>query len=67
MKYGYMGKILRVNLSKEEISFAEPEETFYRRYFGGRGLITYFLLKELEPGIDPLTPDNKLILSLIHI
>lgn len=63
MKYGYMGKILRVNLSKEEISFAEPEETFYRRYFGGRGLIAYFLLKELEPGIDPLTPDNKLIFA----
>jgi len=63
MNYGYMGKILRVNLSKEEISFEEPVEAFYRRYFGGRGLIAYFLLKELELGIDPLTPANKLIFA----
>jgi len=63
MNYGYMGKILRVNLSNEKISFEEPEETFYRRYFGGRGLIAYFLLKELKQGIDPLTPDNKLIFA----
>ena len=63
MKYGYMGTILRVNLSTERVSFEKPEETFYRRYFGGRGLIAYFLLKELEPRIDPLTPDNKLIFA----
>jgi len=28
MSYGYMGKILRVNLSKEKISFEEPEITY---------------------------------------
>lgn len=63
MNYGYMGSILRVNLSEERISFEQPEEVFYRRYFGGRGLIAYFLLTELEPRIDPLGPDNKLIFA----
>lgn len=63
MNYGYMGKILRVNLRKERISFEQPEEVFYRRYFGGRGLIAYFLLTELKPGIDPLSPSNKLIFA----
>ena len=63
MNHGYMGTILRVNLSKKRISFEQPEEAFYRRYFGGRGLIAYFLLTELELGIDPLTPDNKLIFA----
>jgi aldehyde:ferredoxin oxidoreductase len=63
MNYGYMGSILRVNLSKERISFEKPKEAFYRRYFGGRGLIAYFLLKELEPRIDPLAPHNKLIFA----
>ncbi|MDH5770234.1 MAG: aldehyde ferredoxin oxidoreductase family protein [Candidatus Bathyarchaeota archaeon] len=61
MNYGIMGNILRVNLRKERISVEQLEETFYRRYFGGRGLIAYFLIKELEPGVDPLAPDNKLI------
>jgi len=60
---GYTGKILRVNLSDKSISIEEPNEKFYRRYFGGTALIGYYLLKELKPGIDPLGPDNKLIFS----
>ncbi len=60
---GYTGKILRVNLSDKSISIEEPDDKFYRRYFGGTALIGYYLLKELKPGIDPLGPDNKLIFS----
>jgi len=60
---GYTGKILRVNLSDRSTSIEEPDEKFYRRYFGGTALIGYYLLKELKPGIDPLGPDNKLIFS----
>ncbi len=60
---GYTGKILRVNLSDKSISIEEPDDKFYRQYFGGTALIGYYLLKELKPGIDPLGPDNKLIFS----
>ncbi|UCH02530.1 MAG: aldehyde ferredoxin oxidoreductase family protein [Candidatus Bathyarchaeota archaeon] len=63
MPNGYMGKILRVNLSRDKIKVEENDEVFYRRYFGGRALIAYFLLKELHKGIDPLGPKNKLIFS----
>ena len=63
MKNGFTGKILRVNLNKEKISFETLEETFYRKHFGGRGLISYILLNELEPKIDPLGPENKLIFA----
>ena len=63
MPYGYNGKILRVNLSNNKISTEEPDEVFYRRYFGGRGIISYYLLKELRPGVDPLGPENKLIFA----
>ena len=63
MENGFRGKILRINLNNEKISSETLEETFYRRYFGGRGLISYYLLNELEPGIDPLGPDNKLIFA----
>lgn len=63
MPYGYNGKILRVNLSSGRIWEEHPEEDFYRRYFGGRGFISYYLLKELKPGIDPLGPDNPLIFA----
>jgi aldehyde:ferredoxin oxidoreductase len=63
MRYGYMGNILRVNLIKEEVNTEHPSELFYRTYFGGRGLIAYYLLRELEAGIDPLGPDNKLVFA----
>jgi aldehyde:ferredoxin oxidoreductase len=63
MAYGYNGKLLRVNLSNGEISTEEPNEVFYRRYMGGRGFISYYLLKELKPGIDPLGPENKIIFA----
>ncbi len=32
-------------------------------FLGGKGLGTAYLLKELSPGIDPLGPDNKLIIT----
>lgn len=60
---GYNGKILRVNLSDGTISVDEPDELFYRRYFGGRCFISYFLLKELPRSADALGPENKLIFA----
>jgi len=63
MENGFTGKLLRVNLNTEKISVETLEKTFYRRYFGGRGLISYYLLKELEPKINPLGPENKLIFA----
>ena len=63
MNDSFTGKILRVNLDKETTSTETIEETFYRCHFGGRGLISYILLNELEPKIDPLGPKNKLIFA----
>jgi len=63
MEKSFTGKILRVNLSKKKVSSETLKESFYRRYFGGRGLIAYYLLKELNPRIDPLGPENKLIFA----
>jgi len=64
MSYGYTGKVLRINLTSGSIGVEEPEEKFYRRYFGGVGFVGYYLLNELEPGVDPLGTDNKLIFAL---
>ncbi|HEY91824.1 MAG TPA: aldehyde ferredoxin oxidoreductase family protein [Dehalococcoidia bacterium] len=60
---GYTGKILRVDLSTGQTTVEEPDNKFYRQYFGGTALIGYYLLKELKPGIDPLGPENKLVFS----
>jgi len=63
MPYGYNGKILRVDLSRGATSVDELDELFCRKYLGGAGFVTYFLLKELRQGIDPLGPENKLIFA----
>ena len=64
MKNGCNGKILRVNLSNNSIMVEEPEEDFYRTYFGGWGFVAYYLLKEVPPEVEPLSPENKLIFAL---
>ena len=61
---GYNGRILRVNLSDNSISVETIDELFCRKYLGGAGFVSYFLLKELPGGIDPLGPDNKLVFAL---
>ena len=64
MDNGCNGKILRVDLSSVAIRTEEPGEDFYRTYFGGWGIVAYYLLKEVPPGTDPLSPENKLIFAL---
>ena len=63
MGKGYTGQILRVNLTNGKISVDTQSDTWYRTYFGGTGIIAYYLMKELEPGVDPLGPENKLIFA----
>lgn len=60
---GYMGKILRVNLTDKRITEEELEESVARQFLGGRGLGAKILFDELKPGIDPLGPENKLVVA----
>jgi len=61
--FGYTGKILRIDLTKNKVTIEHQDENFYRTYLGGWGVIAYYLLRELPKGIDPLGPDNKLIFA----
>lgn len=63
MALGYNGTIFKVDLSKQTSAKEHPDPVFYRRYMGGWGFIAYYLLKELKPGVDPLSPDNRLIIA----
>ncbi|TFH53718.1 MAG: aldehyde ferredoxin oxidoreductase, partial [Methanothrix sp.] len=60
MSYGYMGKILRVDLSKGEIKDELIDDEIYKNFLSGYGLAAKILFEELEPGIDPLGPKNIL-------
>ncbi len=54
-------RFLRVDLSNEEISTETLPNDF--EYIGGKGFGVHHLLKELKPGIDPISHDNILIFA----
>jgi aldehyde:ferredoxin oxidoreductase len=63
MKFGASGKILRVNLTTASFKTEHLPESFYRLYPGGKAQAGYFLLKEMQPGTDPFSPDNLLVIA----
>lgn len=63
MNFGYAGKILHVDLTNHRIEIEEPEAAFYRRYLGGRGIGYHYLMKMVPPRIDPMDPENILVMA----
>lgn len=62
--FGYNGRILFINLTKNTTHIEEPDENWYRQYVGCSPMAAYFLLKEIAAGIDPLSEDNVLVFTV---
>lgn len=60
---GWVGKILRVDLTNKNYQVEDLDEVLARNYIGGRGLATRMLYDEINPAIDPLSHENKLIFA----
>jgi aldehyde:ferredoxin oxidoreductase len=60
---GWMGTILRVDLTSGEIRREALDPNLAFNYVGGRGLATKILYDELDIECDPLSPDNMLIFA----
>ena len=60
--YGYCGKILRVNLTEKSVATYIPDEKDLREFIGGAGLAVklHYDMKTFE--VDPLSPENVLVL-----
>ena len=54
-------KILRVNLTKGTCESEPLNMDWAADYLGQRGLATKYLVEEIDPKVDPLSPDNKMI------
>ena len=61
--YGWMGTVLRVDLATGTIKKESLDMNAAKDYLGCRGLGTYYFMKEVDPNVDPLGPDNKLIFN----
>jgi aldehyde:ferredoxin oxidoreductase len=64
MACGYGGRVLRVNLTTGHISWETTDPEFMLRVIGGRGLNARRLSLELKRDVDPLSPENLLLLAV---
>lgn len=60
---GWQGQILRVNLTRGTCKKEKLDPKLARTYIGGRGLGTRILYDEIDPKVDPLSANNKLIMG----
>lgn len=59
--FGYVGKLLRVNLTDKTIKTEALNEKDERLYLGARGLGTKIFMDEVDPDVEPFSAENKLI------
>jgi len=61
--YGYFGKQLRIFLNTGEAKIENIDAKILKKYIGGTGYGVKILYDELKAGINPLSPDNKIIFA----
>lgn len=59
----YFNNQLRISLSDATFQYEKIPEEVLSNYLGGVGYAAKVLYEELKEGIDPLSPDNKLIFA----
>jgi aldehyde:ferredoxin oxidoreductase len=59
----WAGKLLRVNLTAGTVSSEPLRMDWAKLYLGSRGLASKYLVSEIDPKVDPLSPENKIIWS----
>ncbi len=57
------GKILWVNLTNSKCIARDMPKQLFKHFLGGRGLGDKLLFDEIDPNVDPLSKDNKLIFA----
>jgi Fe-S-cluster-containing hydrogenase component 2 len=60
---GWNKKVLRVNLTAGTCTPEPLNMEWANDYLGSRGLATKYLVSEIDPKVDPLSPDNKMIMA----
>jgi aldehyde:ferredoxin oxidoreductase len=63
MTYGWVGKVLRVDLNSGSIVKEDLNEEWAHDYIGGRGLGAKYLYEELDPNVDPFGLENEIIFA----
>ncbi len=60
---GWARKILRVDLTSGSVKSEPLNMEWAQQYLGQRGLATKYLVSEIDPKVDPLSAENKMIMA----
>ncbi len=60
---GWVGKVLRVDLSSGDHMVEDLDLETAELFVGGQGIACKYLFDEIDPTVDPLSEENKLIYS----
>ncbi|MBY9000452.1 MAG: aldehyde ferredoxin oxidoreductase family protein, partial [Candidatus Heimdallarchaeota archaeon] len=63
MYKGYRDQVLIIDLTHNKIKTKALDLSLVENYLGGRGVAIKYLFDNLEQGIDPLSPENILVIS----
>jgi len=61
--YGYAGKILRINLTRNKVKIHHIEKELITAFLGGRGFNSKTLYHEVPKHVKPLSPQNRLMFA----
>lgn len=59
---GFHGRLLLVDLTSHECGVEAVPQGFYEAFLGGRGVAARYYYDRIGPEVDPLGPENELIL-----
>ena len=62
--FGYAGRVLHVDLTTGKTHVEALNEDYAKKYIGGIGLGMRLWLDHSSPGVEPLSPENPLILAI---
>lgn len=61
--YGYNGRVIRINLTDRSIKKEDLDLEVAKKYIGARGLGVKTFMDEVDPKVDALSAENKLIIA----
>jgi aldehyde:ferredoxin oxidoreductase len=59
--FGWYGRVLRVDLTNETATVEKVPPHMAKDFIGGRGWAIRYLTDQVDPTVDPLSPENALI------
>ena len=60
---GFFGRAITIDMGQRRYTIEHLSNALLERYLGGKGLATHLLLQKNPVGVDPLSPENHLIIA----